>query len=388
MKHQRPYAVLGQWGGRLARRASPSRLAFTLTELIAVITIIVILLAVSIPAFRSTIASAESSNAETQLRLAFVSAHNAALHSERGADTAVVFTYEPGGRTTALICEYAGTFKDTTNGPANGVYRDVFVPLPNFEPVQLAQGWMVRGLVPAGTLNLGAGAQGRDWYEDLPARAIDADTRNWVFPETEFYDALSRSDGADRQSFMVRFNGGIGSVALGDSREALVLSPRPTAAGRTEQPPFDEYRVDIGADVAATVRTALRRDDWQGLFGGNTNPLSQLFGDGSGDTILCRTVEQIVLYKATDLANGIGAKLNRDTGCFYAAIDDRNKEPKYDIRPRGALDRITPWLEGDTNYNEDWLDEDDIPVARIYTVQRYTGALQPVPLLDYSGVRP
>lgn len=369
-----------------AHRRQPSRpAAFTLTELIAVMTIIVILLAVSIPAFRSTLASSEASNVETQLRLAMLSGRDAALRSDTGADTAVVFTYQPGGRTTILICEYVGTFRDRSQTP--GTDRDVFVPTPAFEPVQLAAGWVVHGLVPAGVL-VSTPQRNLQWFEDLPGRALDEDQRNWVFPETDFYDALVSDDGGDRQTFMIRFNGGTGSVALGDSREALIVSPRPTAAGRTNDP-FGDHRVDATADMISTVRRALNRDD----YGNGQSPgqLTVLFGDQSGDTILARTVEQIALYKLSDLASDLGLKLNRDTGVFYAASD----EPELDPR-RGSdifYDRVRWWIEGNTSAARDgrddnrWIvnDENDRPVARIYTIQRYSGQLQPVPLLDLEG---
>ena len=359
---------------------------FTLTELIAVITIIVILLAVSIPAFRSTIASSDSSNVETQLRLAVLSGHNAALHSARGADTAVVFTYEPSGKTNILICEYVGTIRDNSETPSTT--RDIFVPVPAFEPVQLSAGWIVSALVPAGTLSNSSDA---GWYENLSGRSFDIDQRNWIFPETEFFDALRTDDGRNRQTFMIRFRGGIGSVAVGDSREALIVLPRATAIGRDGRP-FRDVRVDATGDLAATVRRALNDPGYIVESQGSSNggPFTQLFGDESGDTVLARTVEQIALYKTTDLANDLGIKLNRDTGVFYAdAI-----EPEIDVRGDSAdfHNRLRWWIEGNTtaarnNSGDDWIinDEDDKPIARLYTVQRYTGVLQPVPLLDLAG---
>jgi prepilin-type N-terminal cleavage/methylation domain-containing protein len=360
---------------------------FTLTELIAVITIIVILLAVSIPTFRSTMAASDSSNVETQLRLALLSARNAALHSERGADTAAVFTYQPGGRTNILICEQVGTITDRSNS-RNVVVRDIFVPVPAFEPVQLTPGWMVSGLALAGTLPTNSDP---GWYEDAPDRSFDTNQRNWVFPETEFFDALVTDDGDNRQTFMIRFLGGIGSVAVGDVREALVVSPRATAIGR-ESGIFKEVRLDAAVpDVATVVRRALNNSDYLARSrGSNNDPFTQLFGNESGDTILTRSVEQIGLYKTTDLANGMGIKLNRDTGVFYANED----EPKIDLRGNSAdfHSRLRWWIEGNTtaarnDRDDDWIinDEDDEPIARLYTVQRYTGVLQPVPLLDFAG---
>jgi type II secretory pathway pseudopilin PulG len=362
--------------------------AFTLTEMIVVMTVVLIMLAVSIPTFRSTMASAESSNAETHLRLAILAGRNAALHSDRGADTAVVFLHEPGGRCTAVVCEYAGTIRDYSGSPA-GVERDVFAPISGAEPVQLPVGYMVRGFVPAGMMDISSGTQA--WYE---GDRYDTGERNWVFPENAYYDALSQDDGADRQSFIVRFSGGVGAILVGDTREVLVVDPRPTASGRSAAP-WSTFRVDIG-DVGATVREAIVRLNNQGGLsggGGANDTLTRLFGDQSGDTVLGRAVEQVVLYREADLAAAIGQKLDPDTGTLY-----QNKpEPKLIVKlnSSNAKRDLRRWLEGDTNRDGVWLDDNDTnpdaPVARIYTFQRYSGALQPVPLLNLeniSGNRP
>lgn len=351
--------------------------AFTLTELIVVLTVIVIMIAVSIPAFRSTIASTEASNAETQLRLAFASGRDAALRSDDQADSAVVFLFEPGGRSSAVVCEYVGSFTDRSG--AVDATRDVFVPIPAFEPIQFPRGWSVRGFVPAGFLLLG-GSQ-RDWYDGDDR--YDPDERNWVFPETGFYDALTVSDGADRQSFMVRFSGETGAVMVADPREALVLLPRPTASGRTVRP-FSDYRFDRGADLAALARRALQNDIFRAQnAGGGPDALSILFGDASGDTVLSRTVEQVALYREADLAAAIQVKLDPDTGSLYKPGD----EPEYINRLRPEY--VAMWIEGNTNVSDDtWLGDDDldVPVARLYTLQRYTAALQPVPVLDLQRI--
>lgn len=357
-------------------RHPAARAAFTLTEMIVVMTIILIMLAVSIPTFRSTLASTESSNAETKLRLAILSGRDAALQNDRGADTAVVFLYEPGGRTSAVVCEYAGTITDNSESP--GVERDVFVPVSTVDAVQMPEGYMVRGFVPAGAREINS-----PWYDG--DERYKRSERHWVFPENAFYDALVRDDGADRQSFMVRFAGASGAVEMGDTREALVVDPRPTAAGRTT-PPWSVFRLDTG-DVGETVRAAIARLSNQGGLsgGGGSDPLTLLFGDRSGDTLLCRTVSQVVLYKEADLAGAIGQRLDTDTGCLY-----QNKpDPKY-IAKLTDTTKLRQWLEGDTNFNGDWADNDetnpDQPVARIYTFQRYTGVLQPVPLLNLQDI--
>jgi prepilin-type N-terminal cleavage/methylation domain-containing protein len=366
----------------IAPHTSPPGRGFTLTELIVVLTVIVIMLAVAIPAFRSTIAGTEESNAETQLRLALATGRDAALRSDHQADSALVFFYEPGGRTSAVACEYVGTIIDNSGTPIGGVQpqRDIFVPIQAYEPMQFPRGWMVRGFVPAHTMEVGG--SNRDWYEDLGGqRPMDPGERNWVFPETGFYDALARDDGADRQSFMIRFSGLTGAIMVGDTREALVLSPRPTASGRGVKP-FSDYRFDRGADIALVVRRALQNDVFRSQqSSGGIDPLSRLLGDESGDTVLCRPVEQVALYKASALANALQIKLDRDTDSFYKDGDG----PEY----VGSVDadRMREWLEGDTDPDDPWLGQNDLPVARLYTFQRYTAELQPVPLLDLASIR-
>ncbi len=370
-------------------RRSSNR-GFSLVELIVVITIIVILLAVSVPAIRSTIASTSSSAAETSLRLAFVAARNAAINADSGQDAALVFFYEPGGRTSAVVCEYVATFNDNQVGPnSTNAGRDVFVPNPRFDPTTLPEGWMVRGLALVGQLGQDdTNNQPQAWYDGADKRGYDPGTRNWLFPETGFYDALVSDDGGDRQSFLIRFAGKTGEILYGDTREVLVVSPRPTVIGRDNLPGFDEgIRVDRGGDLAQVVRRAFGRDDWQGgLNNGNNSPLEQLFGDASGDTVLCRSVPQLALYKVTDLANGLAFRLDPDTGSVYKkAIDpqlSRTVNPK-----RAAL--IQDWIEGDTN-GDGTVDApigEDRPVARLYTARRYSARLEPVPLLDLEGIQ-
>lgn len=368
----------------MRRRTDRFRAAFTLTEMIVVMTVVLIMLAVSIPTFRSTLASTESSNAETKLRLALQAGRDAALHSDRGADTAVAFFYEPGGRTSAIVCELAGTIADQSDNAADPIERDVFVPVTGYEPIQLPAGYMVRGLVPAGMLDLGGATQA--WYEG--SRYSNTD-RNWVFPENAFFDALVRDDGRDRQSFMIRFVGGIGAVAIGDTREALIVDPRATASARTGSPwGVQKYRVDFAEDLLAKVRRALVELGEGGGPTGGRDARTLLFGDMSGDTVLCRSVEQVALYKELDLASAIGQKLDLDTGSLYQDKTDPTFITK--LNSSGVKTNLRKWIEGDTNPDNGWLEPDDTrpdqPVARLYTFQRYTASLQPIPLLNLQDI--
>lgn len=238
---------------------------------------------------------------------------------------------------------------------------------------------MVRGLVPLGTV-----AQDDDWYD---GGTYDfTESRNWVFPETGFYDALVVDDGADRQSFMIRYRAVTGEVDIGSGREAMVLDPRPTTTGRMNRRPYSDYRFDRGSDLAQLARHALLRDDFRALGGGSNDPLTLLFGEDSGDTVLCRPVTEVVLYRETDLAAAVSTRVDAATGSLYVAGDD----PEYDRRVRSPEQqrKIARWLEGDTNFDEEWDMPlgDDQPVARIYSFQRYTARVQEVPLVDLDAV--
>lgn len=362
---------------KLARAARAS--GFTLTELVVVITVVVILLAMAIPAFRETIRTSEESLAETKLRLAIQAGRDAAMRSDRGADTAAVFFYEPGGRVSVVVCEHAGSFTDFSPPyAATGVERDVFIPVASSEPLQLPKGWMVRAFVPAGGLKVlnDSGGQ-RAWYE---GGRYDEDARSWIFPETGWFDQLgSATDGRDRQTFLVRFRGGTGEVAVGDSRDVLVLSTRATSLGRNT-PPFSDYRIDQAKDTGEFVRRLLARADLD-----PKTELSVLVGDQSGDTVLARSVEHLALYREVELATAVGLQVDRVTGCLYREGNDPRWVAKFGPT---QLKQSTQWFEGDTDYDGKWLDPDgnDRPTARLYAVQRYTGAVEPIPLTNFDAL--
>jgi prepilin-type N-terminal cleavage/methylation domain-containing protein len=124
--------------------------AFTLIELLIVISIFVLLLAIAVPAFSSMLYSSEQSMAENALRTGIAAARDAAIRSAQGEDAAAVFFYDyRTGRESILPCVYAGTIKDdcqprvTCPRGARGVR-----PRPGFEPVQLPRGWSARGYAP------------------------------------------------------------------------------------------------------------------------------------------------------------------------------------------------------------------------------------------------
>ncbi len=348
--------------------------SFTLTELIIVMAVIVLLLSISIPAFSALLDSSNRSLAETRLRVAIALGREAALRSDYG-DGAVVFFFEPGGRCYAAAYEMIGTIPDESDGtPA--VMRDVFVPVRELEPVSLPAGWMVRGLAPPGA----AGQRNADnpWYDrDNGQRDRYADDdRNWVFPETAFFDPTKNNEGRKRQTFMVRFRQGTGALALGETREALILAPAPSTAFRNAEP-YQSHNFLAAQDPRAMVRRLLDRQQvspslWP----------TQLLGDMASDTALARAVPQLVLYKERELAATFRLQPDRTTGSLY-----RDKQTPEYVRLPGFLVKpkeLNAWLEGDSNKDGRWT-VDDQALARSFVVQRYGGGLQEVALAPVPG---
>src|SRR5262245_7835639 len=229
------------------RRLTRGKLGFTLVELLMVIAIFVLLLAIAVPAFSSMLYSSEQSLADNHLRMGIAAARDVAVRSAQGEDSAAVFFYDPvTNRATILACVKAGTIRDDdTSDPTLPapwlVDREVFVPAPGFEPVQLPRGWTVRGYAapltiddawygdPAGQQRVAASL-----YNSLTARRRG----NWLFPETGFYDEddLQNDDGADRATFMVRFEGGTGLLKTWDMSAVVVLAVNPSTACRQSLP--------------------------------------------------------------------------------------------------------------------------------------------------------
>ncbi|HRQ73008.1 MAG TPA: prepilin-type N-terminal cleavage/methylation domain-containing protein [Phycisphaerales bacterium] len=353
--------------------------SFTLTELIIVMAVIVLLLSISIPAFSALLDSSNRSLAETRLRVAIALGREAALRSDHG-DGAVVFFFEPGGRCYAAAYEMVGTIPDESEG--SPIERDVFVPVRELEPVSLPSGWMVRGLAAPRT----AGQRNADspWYDsDNGQRDRYADDdRNWVFPETAFFDPTRNDEGRKRQTFMVRFRQGTGALALGETREALILAPAPSTAFRNAEP-YRSHNFLAAEDPRAMVRGLLERQ--------RVSPSlwpTQLLGDMASDTVLARTVPQLVLYKERELAATFRLQPDRLTGTLYKdqPSEKQNKIPEY-VRLPGFLVKpkeLNAWLEGDSNKDGVWT-ADDQALARSFVVQRYGGGLQEVALAPVPG---
>jgi type II secretory pathway pseudopilin PulG len=388
MTKPRPTSILGHRASHLAR-------AFTITELLVVITLIIILVLIAVPSFSAMIYSSEESLAESQLRAAMRAARDAAVRSNGGADGAVVFFFESGGRLTMLPCVKVGEISDWTDSNAAGAAdntkltrRDVFAAAPGFSAIALPKYWMVRGFAPAHSMTT-------VWYGGNLASATTYNNTNeperqWVFPETGFFNIDAVDDGYNRSTFMVRFRAGTGELIGGSTAPALVLSPRNSSQGRTG-PIFGDtnsgatanYRADRAEDPIQFIQLVLARPIT------TTNTASdkrRLIGRLSSDMVLARPVMQVALYNENRLAGALGTRVDRTTDCLYAppplngsGLPNYNMYvPAYAGIPSGSdtpLERISRFIEGDTNL-DNVVNGDDKPEAKLFSIDRYSGALR------------
>lgn len=332
---------------------TPDRRGYTLLELLVVIVIASLLVGIAIPAFRGILSSSRRSLAESKLQQALYAARDAATASVGGGDAAAVFFFEPGRGIRVLTCIEIGSIEDVVTGgltgsggagaAGNGNRRDVFVPLPGFEPVQIPNGIGVRGFA-LGTLFAGPS----NWYETLETRnpnRVPPEPGYWVFPETAFYRADEIDTGGVRQTFMVRFTAGEGTLSREPTR-ALVLSP--STSGNedvTELSGIDASIEDLG-DVddlelwakRALTNTSITDDDRRVIF-----------GNRSVHTVLAGPVTELALYQERDLSRAVGGRgLNQDTGTLYLPAED---EPELDNRiydggPTLFARNASRWIEG------------------------------------------
>jgi len=386
------------------------RLAFTITELLVVIAIIVLLMAIAVPTFSSMLKSSERSLAENQLKGAIAAARDAAIQSETG-DGAAVFFFTPNGRISVVPCVSMGRLpiQDEDQDPT-ALPREVFVAVPNSQPLLLPRGWSVRGLAPVGTVfdtGVYGVTQREDWYRSYFAgpREDQARRTEWVFPETGFYSTeatqvnardLRDASGARRRSFMVRFKRGSGELDVSNRDSALVFDPVPSTEFRTGRP-YGTYRADqlrLETIVAPNAATFVRRLLANPQFARGTPALNRdlwaLLGNRSPDTVLTRPVSELALYQEQHLVSGIKCRgLNRFTGSLYGGDPDQTGaeigvpwKPCIDpevISTAGISDatelndRISRWIEGrEDNTVQGPYD------ARIFTLTRYLGQTQEV----------
>lgn len=374
------------------------RRGFTIIELLVVISIFVLVLAIAVPSFSAILKSTERSQAGNQVAVALSSARSAAVGAEGLNDTAAVFFYDPStGRTRIGVYTVVGTIKDhdLNLAPNNVVERDIFVPVPNFQPVQLPKGWMVRGFAPAGSVDApGPASTPRNfsgWYEPNASRAQDGTTGNWIFPETAFFNPENATDvvaGGEtaRQSFMVRFVAGSGAINMSQREPAVVIDPSPSQAFRQTTAPFNLYRLDKAQDLGAEVRRILAEREPNN---NDTNFVRvkkrQLLGDEASDTVLARPVLELAIYDEQTLASAIGARaVNPGTGTIYS--DPAGKKlagPEIDQGifrkdPIEIAKDINHWIQGSVPVGKTASKSAVASDARIVTMDRYTGTVREI----------
>ncbi len=351
------------------------RSGFTLLELLVVISIFLLLLLIAVPAFSSMLYSSEESLAENSMRSGLTAARDAAARGRQGQDGAAVFLYDAVAQKTSIVpCVQVGVLvePDPVN-PALTVRRDVFAPVPGYEPTSLPRGWMIRGYAAANTID-------DQWYGDpaITGNPYAVSSRrlqgNWLFPENDFYDWDDEADGTDRHTFIVRFEGGTGALKPGDLDPVLVLDAVPSDSFRTSAP-FNTYRADTAADKAKLVRTIVNAP-FSGVGSLSIADRRALLGDEAVDTILAKPVTQLALCNEKKLAAGLGAasgtavRLNSITGCIYLDPAAANYEPQID--PNVSLDDLNLYMEGRlSDTNGDPIQSE----ARLFTVHRYLGNL-------------
>ncbi|MFI4916167.1 MAG: prepilin-type N-terminal cleavage/methylation domain-containing protein [Phycisphaerales bacterium JB060] len=350
---------------------------FTLVELILVIVVILILAAIAIPAYASLTYSSNQSGSVNAVQAALQSARDAAVRAGSGRDAAAVFLLGDDGRVRIVVAQVEASIRDDAGGGAE-VQRDILVPSPGVEVFVLPRNWSVRGYARPTALSTAGGTlpDNAGWYEDT-YQAADRDVGQWVYPETAFYDQSSGDNGENRQSFMVRFEGGSGRFLSSATSKALYLDPAPTLSFRDPgSPPWNAYRVDREENLGRFVRKVLADP---------TLPRAerlQLLGDVATDTVLVGPVGQVAVYNEKRLANAIGADgLNRMTDTLYKPVAGTVVGPEYDngifgpVTPAEINLRIGLWMRA-SDQTAGALPAADTSDARIFLVSRYLG--QPI----------
>jgi Tfp pilus assembly major pilin PilA len=387
------------------------RRAFTVVEILVVVTIGIILTSIAVPAFQNLLESSRRSLAVNALQNAVQSAQDIALSGREGEDGAIVFVYDAQSRSMRLVpAVKVGEVSEFLRGVPGQLGQvgfntpyltlDVFVPYSSGETIQLPENWMVRGYAPPGSMldpftpvqPLQAGDEfGRlvsIWY-DTPLYG-DNDVMdpikkeaNWVFPETGFYALDAQHVGGDpvsgdlgnpptpqrtpRQSFMVRFDGQTGQLSL-STRAAIFVDPRPSRERPYgDQPNLDDRwkRVDLADSVNRWALRIIQATDLDGDNGAYRNAdfalRELLIGNASHDTILVKGVSRLALYEESALARDLGARgVNATTGTIYDDYPQDDSTAPIEIDD--ALWQTYPgddelrvlinrWIEGDTNGN-------------------------------------
>jgi len=128
--------------------SAPRRLAFTLVELLVVMTIIVILIAVTLPSFSTMIESSNFTSAINSTTASLGSAR--AIAMQGNIETAVAFLFDARTeRYTLMILEKTGRGDARLSDlpfPQSDTFADGFHPAPNTKIIELPKGTGVFGL--------------------------------------------------------------------------------------------------------------------------------------------------------------------------------------------------------------------------------------------------
>jgi prepilin-type N-terminal cleavage/methylation domain-containing protein len=386
---------------------------FSMIEMMVVVLIISILIVIALPAFNRLIASNTEAQGAELVRSAITLARSAALSGPPGRDSAAVFFFEPGGVATVVTCVRVGSINDERleSGTPERVEREVFAPLPGASVIALPRGVSVRGFVRPGVLDAAAAAGlAREWYggtNGVERYGVDNGRGDWVFPETGFYKTIFESgaelrgsdDGFDRSTFMVRFEGQTGRVAVGRPGTVLVIAPRPSPSGRPDTRPWSLHRLDLAPAMPAAFERVLAdaslTDQERRELLGTTRADRR-----SSDVVLAGPVTELAVADEAALIGGLGLGLRPDpfTGTLYRlfANDAVNanasvewaslQRSSADIGPRfirrtgegqppvDLARRVARWIEGEPNVERDTTDP-RTPRARLLTVQPGSGAV-------------
>ncbi|MFN0012313.1 MAG: Tfp pilus assembly protein FimT/FimU [Phycisphaerales bacterium] len=420
-----PHAPRFTW--RASRRGRAP--AFTLVEMLVVMLVMSIVALLTVPAFNAFSRSNTQTQAEEALKAALRAARDAALDSSPGEDVVAVFVQPLAGSLQVVLARRAGTIADvlaTTGNPP--VVREVFVPIESAPVVSIPRGYAARGYVGPGVLPDSASPVS-DWYVRSAGGGViyQASQSAWVAPETHYFKQVyntgglaGQDDGADRNTFMMRFEGGTGAASLNPAA-VLVVLPRNSATGR-DAAPWMQNRLDVPLDALGRPRPLAVVVDGilnalpAGLPASPTQAAvnvarRQLLGHESSDTVLAGPVPRVAVYEESRLAATLGTRVDRLTGTLYWAGTDTTDTDRqaafYDpgtspnnIRPHvqtGGLgqgtyasvrEAIDGWLLGDTNLNGTFGDARstaltkvvDLPVAKVFMLDRTLGEPVEVPL--------
>lgn len=344
--------------------------AFTLMELLVVIAVFVLLMLIAVPAFSSMLYSTEQSTADNALRVGLSASRDAAIRLGPGRDAAAVFVWE-NRRVSILACERVGTLDDLDATGTQTITREVFAPVPGFEPVRLPKGWTVRGYATPNTIDA-------QWYERTYPSNNDRQRGNWLFPENDFYQKYVGNAGANRQTFMIRFEGGTGLLKR-DTASVLVYYPSESATFRNTTPWSSPYNADDEPDGVKFATRVLRAPADNAADALNAAERRQILGDEATDTVMAKGVGQVALCNESKLAAALGVRLDSTTQALYMPPAYNQAvpwSPQFIAgTPVNFNDQINQWIENRYPPPPATAVESD---SRIYTVHRYLGTLQEV----------